>query len=162
MENGVNKSSNKRANWSKQRYAWTTAIAIILSIIVMELIFSLTDRSESLFIRMINLFFLLGAFLWMVHDYSKQRNYNVNYLEAFKLCLTTGVYFCLLFFPLLFLALGFDHTDLHRLQLHTAFKTQQEPLAILGALFIEVPVFIAIASVAAAPLVGMNRSKKFL
>lgn len=146
-----------RSNWSQQRYAWTVAIAIIIAMVLMELIFSLTKYYESLVWRMLNLFFLLGGFLWMVHDYTKHRSYTVNYLEAFKLCLQTGVYFCLIFFPLLILALGFDQTDLHRYQIHTAFQSQLEPFSIIGALFIEVPVFIAIASITAAPLVGMGK-----
>jgi|GEM_PF-4126223 len=154
--------NTKRSKWSQQRYAWTTAFIIIILMILMELIFSLTKNYESLSWRMLNLFFLLGGFLWMVYDYTKHRSYNVNYLEAFKLCLKTGVYFCLIFFPLLILALGVDHTDFHRIQIHSAFQSQQEPFAIIGALFIEVPVFIAIASVASAPLVGMNKNKKFL
>ena len=146
------------ANWSQTRYSWTVAIAIILAMVLMELIFSLTKNYESLAWRMLNLFFLLGAFCWMVYDYSKSRNYPVDYLEAFELCLKTGVRFCLVFFPLLLLALGLDHTDLHRIQVHSIFQSQKEPSEIFGALLIEVPVFIVIASIASAPMVGFRKN----
>ena len=152
-------STNKRSQWSSNRYAWTIAITLILVMILMELIFSLTKNFESLPWRMLNLFFLLGGFLFMVYDYSKHRVENVSYLDAFKLCLRTGGYFIVMFFPLLLLALGFDHTDLHRLQIHTAFQSQQEPFAIIGALIIEVPVFIIIASIASSPLAGIANNK---
>lgn len=154
--------NTNRSTWSQQQYAWTVATAIIIAMVLMELAFSLTKNYESLAWRMLNLFFLLGAFIWMVFDYTKHRSYTINYFEAFKLCLKTGVYFCLMFFPLLIIALGFDDTDLQRLQLHTAFRSQQEPFEIIGALFVEVPVFIAIASITAAPMVGIGKKNKFL
>lgn len=151
-----------RSKWSKHRYAWTVAIAIMIAMILMELVLSMTQNYETLPWRMLNLLFLLGGFFWMVYDYAKHQDSNVGYFEGFKLCITAGIYFCLMFFPLLFLALEFDHADWHRLKLHTAFRSQQKPFGIIGALFIEVPVFIAIASLAAAPMVGMNKKKKFL
>ncbi|WP_373056687.1 hypothetical protein [Zunongwangia sp. H14] len=153
---------NNRSSWSKNKYAWWTAISTFSIMVLIEVLFSIFNNYENLAVRMINLLVLLLLFINMVYDFSRLRKHATSYFTAFKLCIRTGIYFCLIFFPALFLLLSLDHKDLIILQMGTPFGQQYSAGEIMGALFIEVPVFIIIAALVSSPAVGFNQNSKFL
>ena len=142
----------QKSAWSASRYAWICAIGIIAVMVILELLFSLSKSYENRGIRLLNLLFLMVGFMIMVYRYTKNKPFTVSFMEAFKLCLRAGVYFLILFFPLLALVLQIDPSELARLKLHAPFAEQLTDLEIMGTLFVEMPAFIFISALVAAPI----------
>ena len=150
----------QKSAWSASRYAWICAIGIMAVMVLLELLFSLSKGYENRGVRLLNLVFIMVAFMIMVFRYSKNRSYTVHYIEAFKLALRAGVYLLILFFPLLALLLQIDPSELVKLKLHAPFGNQLSDLAIMGTLLVEMPAFILIPALVSAPISAFAKRNK--
>lgn len=150
---------HKKSKWSASKYAFTCAVGILGAMALMAFIYSLNNSYEKMGTRYLNLLFLLIGFTIMVYSYAKNQTHMVNYLEAFKLALRAGVYFLLMFFPLMALTLQLDPADLLKLKIQEAFVTEYTPLQVLATLFVLMPAFIVASALLSAPVAAFAQSK---
>ncbi len=97
----------RRASWSKNRFAWIYAIVIVILVLVYSTVLYLYNIYESRALWILNIFFIILGFILLLKDYINVKNEDLSYTQAFMFCFKTGVYFCILFIPvvLLFMAI---------------------------------------------------------
>lgn len=110
-------SLKNRQNWSKNRFAWTYAILILCATVLFGLLLTWAGIYETLPLRIVNLFIILLGFSALMRDYRINKKKKLAYSSAFALCARTGIYFCLLFLPVLLILLNTGHNGLNYVQL---------------------------------------------
>jgi ABC-type sulfate transport system permease subunit len=69
-------------------------------------------------LRSVNIFFILLGFILLMLDYQKSTSKQLTYVQAFLLLTRTGVYFCLLFLPILLIYIDTYHGELNQVIEH--------------------------------------------
>lgn len=114
-------SLKNRQNWSKNRFAWSYAVLILLMTVLFGLLLNWAGIYETLPLRIFNLFIILVGFVALMRDYRINKKKKLTYSSAFALCARTGIYFCLLFLPVLLILLNTVHTGPNYVQLGQSY-----------------------------------------
>ncbi|MCG2461242.1 hypothetical protein K8352_10820 [Flavobacteriaceae bacterium F89] len=114
-------SFKNRQKWSKNRFAWSYAILILLGTVLFGLLLSWVGIYETLPLRIVNLFIILVGFMALMRDYRINKKKKLAYGSAFALCARTGIYFCLLFLPVLLILLNIGENGHNYVQLGQSY-----------------------------------------
>jgi membrane protease YdiL (CAAX protease family) len=118
-----NSSFFDRHKWSNNQFAWIYAFLILIFTVTFAIVLKLSGIYEGVALRSINIFFILIGFILLVWDYRRSKKRDLTYIQAFLLLLRTGVYFCLLFLPMLLVFLSNDQGALYLIQAHETISS---------------------------------------
>ncbi len=99
-------SFKNRHNWSDNRFAWVYAFVILVAVSLFAIILKIAGIYESMALRVFNIFFIMLGQSFMLIDYKKHKNHNLEFTQAALLAARTGIYFALLFLPTLAFVIG--------------------------------------------------------
>ena len=147
--------SSTKESWSRNRYAWTYAVLINLIIMSYSAILYFLDIYQNAALRAMYLLFVLLGLVLLVLNWSKNHP-AASYLNAFKLCIKTGVFFLIILLPIVLIYMTLRPDDVQLVQVmetHTPSNTIQQ---MVGMLFFEMVPAIILSAIAASFLTGWN------
>lgn len=128
----VSKSNiSKRYDWSLNKFAWVYAVLILIPTLILGFIFKMIGVYESMAFRSINLIFIVGGLFLLLWDYKRVKNQALSLLDTFLLCGRTGIYFCLLYLPVIILFLSLDKSELALVKSEETFNSDMSILEIV-------------------------------
>lgn len=137
-------------NWSKNRFAWFYAVLILLAAVAVGVLCKINGVYEAMYIRSINIFFILIAFFAMIWDYKRSKQQHLGYIEAFLFCARTGFYFCLMYLPIILVFLIDSNNELNLVKANETFDNSFSIIAIVFSTYIETVCFVIISGLVAA------------
>lgn len=120
-----------RKYWSDNQFSWIYAILILIFVIVFAVILKSAGIYQGAALRSINIFFILLGFILLMWDYQKSTSKKLTYVQAFLLLTRTGVYFCLLFLPILLIYIDAYNGELEQVITHETFTSDFPVLQIV-------------------------------
>lgn len=120
-----------RRYWSDNKFSWAYALLILVFVILFAIILKSAGIYQGAALRSINIFFILIGFILLMQDYQKSTSKQLTYVQAFLLLTRTGVYFCLLFFPVLLIYIDMYHGELNEVITHETFTSDLPVLQIV-------------------------------
>ncbi len=124
-------------DWSKNRFALFYAILILLGVCLYAFILIKAGVYESPSLRILNVFIILVGFVALMWDYKLSKMQKLTYQNAFLLCARTGLYFCLLFLPLLLVFLSNDQSALNMVKTNETFGSSISVVEMTFWLYVE-------------------------
>ncbi|HEA30059.1 MAG TPA: hypothetical protein ENH91_08720 [Leeuwenhoekiella sp.] len=144
------KDKKRRAHWSKNRFMWVYAIFIFILVLVYSTVLYFNNIYESRPWRICNIFFMILGFIILLRDYINVKEEDLGYMAAFKCCFRCGVYFCMLFIPLVVIFLSVDTHEIERIQRQETFGSDLTQLEMTFSVFLESITSVVIAAFVAA------------
>ncbi len=140
----------KRASWSKNRFAWIYAIVIVILVLVYSTVLYLYNIYESRPLRLLNIFFIILGFILLLKDYINVKNENLSYIQAFIFCFRTGVYFCILFIPVVLLFMTIHPQEVNLVARQETYGSDFTQMEMGFSVFLESITSVVIAAFVAA------------
>jgi membrane protease YdiL (CAAX protease family) len=135
-----------RHNWSNNRFAWIYAFLILIFTVIFAIALKLSGIYEGVALRSINIFFILIGFILLLWDYRRSKKRDLTYVQAFLLLLRTGIYFCLLFLPMLLVFLSNDQGALYLVESHETFSSDYPVIQlVMSTYMVTVPTVVIAA-----------------
>ena len=129
MENYL--SYPNRKYWSDNKFSWIYAILILVFVIVFAIILKSAGIYQGAALRSVNIFFILSGFILLMRDYQKNTSKQLTYVKAFLLLTRTGIYFCLLFLPILLIYIDAYKGELEQVMANETFTSDFPVLQIV-------------------------------
>ncbi|MDT7827375.1 hypothetical protein RQM65_01690 [Pricia sp. S334] len=150
--------SSTKEPWSRNRYAWTYAVSINVMIMIYSATLYFLNIYQNAAFRAVYLLFVLLGLVLLVWNWSKNHP-AASYMNAFKLCIKTGLFFLVILLPivLLYMVLNPEAVQLVQvMETHTPSNTIQQ---MVGMLFFEMVPAIILSAICASFLTGWNKNR---
>ena len=148
-----------RKYWSPNRFAWMYAVLIALLAICFAIILKSAGIYEGMALRNVNFLFILLGFIVLIWDYKKTAKKALTYLEAFLLLVRTGIYFCLLFLPILLIFIGTYNDELQIVREKETFTSDFPVIQLVFSTYLETVATVAIAAMTVAFTANFSKRK---
>lgn len=132
--------------WSDSRFAWYYAVIILLAVVAFAVILKVMGIYESMAWRGVHIFFIFGGLIILLQDYKYHKHIQLDYTQAAILCTRAGIYFALLFLPLLAMIIGGYPTEQDIINKEELFTSNYPVEEIVFVNWIETIATVAIAS----------------
>lgn len=156
-------SFRNRANWSDRRFAWFYAFMIFIAVVAFAIILNAAGVYESMGWRVVNILFIIGGQTFMVIDYKKHKDFELDFTHAVFLCIRTGMYFALLFLPTITIVIAGFPAEQAMINKNELFNTNEFPVqTIVFVNWIETIATLSVSCFSAPHIVGFVKrpSKK--
>ncbi|HEA23320.1 hypothetical protein LCGC14_1093960 [marine sediment metagenome] len=148
-----------RNHWSKNRFAWMYAVLIAILAIGFAIILKSAGIYEGMALRNVNFLFILLGFIVLIWDYKSSTKNALTYLQAFLLLVRTGLYFCLLFLPILLIFIGTFSDELQIVREKETFTSDFPVIQLVFSTYLETVATIAIAAMTVAFTANFSKKK---
>lgn len=149
-----------RKHWSDNKFAWVYAVLILIFVTLFAIILKSAGIYQGAALRSVNILFILLGFILLMRDYQKSTSKRPTYVQAFLLLTRTGVYFCLLFLPLLLIYIDAYQGELNQVIEHETFAADFPVLQIVFSTYqVTFPATIICAMTVAHLIKYDNRTK---
>lgn len=145
--------------WSNNKFAWVYAGFNLVLTVLFAVILKSLGIFEGVALRVVNIFFILLGFILLIWDFRKNSGRHLTYIQAFLLLIRAGLYFCLLFLPILLLFIDTYHDELEIVRENETFNSDFPVIQIVFSTYLETVATVVIASMTVAYTANFGKKR---
>lgn len=145
--------------WSNNKFAWMYAGFILILAVLFAIILKVLGIYEGMALRGVHIFFILLGFILLMWDFRRNSGRHLTYVQAFLMLFRAGLYFCLLFLPILLVFIDAYPNELALVRENETFAANYPVIQIVFSTYLVTLPTVALAAMTVAYMANFGKKK---